>query len=991
MSSKTEPELTLNITPQAYSPEYRQVMDAAFSLAKGSKEHIVRVADLLEALRQNYPGAIENVLGKTSLTYPVHSAEEVESTEQIVFSSETDRTLSMQGGSMEEVMTSLRHPATIDVIHLAAALFLHPGGPILEFLNVNGLSPSDTGYAPRILDAVRRYDNELQQRERRERFLSVMKILREIRAKGLGECFGQDAAVQSVTSEIGSFWGQTTSDRDNKPLSFVFVGGTGTGKTVLAKAIRDSVSEKKGCPVVATLDMTRFSAENLVQDIIGRDSSWRDGGQEGALTSLAAASPCGVLLIENLDKTHPDAIAHVNTILSEGELKDEFTDVMVPFSKNIVIITMNQGSEFIASEKFARLSNSNGGNIPREKLIEGLADTIESTTPQSAGPIAEILRKVDHVIPFHGHTVPSLLKIIGKAVDNTTDILAREYDADISFDRTRVCQFFLETLQKLDSAHGVEQAVSTAFRTKLQSVFMDCESADPHECKHIKIVVDPFPELEDGIPAPPDDVERTAMRLKQAKRLDYSVSVSLSADTATIKLTDFSYTVMPAIEDAGWFSVVAANTRISELVGLERPWASVKRTIDHFRNPSPTALKPETGILLYGPPGTGKTSFAKAVATELGKSFICVSGSDFCATECDNRAIQRVHALFAVARRNDAVLFIDEIDAIGNRGTVSSAQAAVINAFLTELDGFEERSVLVIGATNRIDMLDGALTRAGRLHTLIKVDVLNKAEDRERLVKLVCAKARRDLAPDLREFIVRTTYGWSPASIQSVLRETLHRAGSDEATRTHFIAARNVEFSGEETQRQDLTESERRSVAIHEAGHALVASLHGHKWVQVTVNGVLGNLGFLEHLQEGALGWSEKRLREAIDVVLGGRVAESLLSTPTEGAASDLRKATDYAIRIVCGGFGETDDLAVTPESASGSREWERIHPKVSDLLTERRTEVSKMLSANLDALNAIVNELSDKGVLFSDEVEKIISQNAATGKPRTQEAANAR
>ena len=154
MSSKTEPELTLNITPQAYSPEYRQVMDAAFSLAKGSKEHIVRVADLLEAL-PDYPGAIENVLGKTSLTYPVHSAEEVESTEQIVFSSETDRTLSMQGGSMEEVMTSLRHPATIDVIHLAAALFLHPGGPILEFLNVNGLSPSDTGYAPRIL-AVRR-------------------------------------------------------------------------------------------------------------------------------------------------------------------------------------------------------------------------------------------------------------------------------------------------------------------------------------------------------------------------------------------------------------------------------------------------------------------------------------------------------------------------------------------------------------------------------------------------------------------------------------------------------------------------------------------------------------------------------------------------------------------------------------------------------------------------------------------------------------------
>ena len=200
-----------------------------------------------------------------------------------------------------------------------------------------------------------------------------------------------------------------------------------------------------------------------------------------------------------------------------------------------------------------------------------------------------------------------------------------------------------------------------------------------------------------------------------------------------------------------------------------------------------------------------------------------------------------------------------------------------------------------------------------------------------------------------------------------------HSMANGFLTRSDFIAARNVEHGGEETQRCELSDDERYAVAVHEAGHALMSSLHRHKWIQVTVNGTLGNLGFLERTAEGALGWSERKLRESIDVALAGRVAETLLAVPTEGAASDFRKATNYATRLVCGGFGNSDELAVTPESAAGPREWERLRPKINALLTARRSHVTRLFKTKKGVLKKIADELVAKRVLFAEDVEHIL------------------
>ena len=975
----TEDEIAPVFTPP-YSSEYSQVIESAIARAQFQKDTIVRIRHLLEATCALHPNAIRHILGRETLAFPklYDPPPPTAPVKSITFSSEVDRVLSLYGGSLGELVDQFGAPVPIDAMFIAAALFLHPRGPALDFLNVNGLSEKAQGYDAAIRAALQKYADEIQRKQIAERLPQRFKSLRTIRQAMSDGCFGQGKAIDAVVAAIGAFWGETTLSRRGRPLSFAFIGGTGTGKTTLAKIIREKVAEACGTRTVATIDMTRFACQTLSQDLIGRDSSWRDGGQEGVLTTLAAHEPQAVILIENFDKAHPDAIAHLNTMLGDGTLKDAFTGRYVSFARNIVILTMSQGAEFLASEKFVRTSEANGGNIPRERLIDGITSALDDYKQESASAIADIVGKADIPVLFHGHGVQSILQIINVALDKAVAHIERVYSMHVACDKNAIRDFFVETIQKLDSAHGLEQAVMTALCTELQNACVNSDAIDLLSCKSIAITVDDLPPLEDGVVPPADINARTHIRLKQAKRLDYKVTVEQAGMTATIHITGLKYTIMPSIEDAGWFSVVPANVRISNFVGLERPWCSVQRTIEYFKNPSDGDIKPETGMLLYGPPGTGKTSFAKAVAAELGKSFICVNGADFSATTNDNRAIRRLRALFSVARRNDAVLFIDEIDAVGSRSTVPAAQAAVINTLLTELDGFEERHILVIGATNRLDMLDPALTRSGRLHTLIKVDVLRKREDREKLIGILCKKGGRVFSPELTKFIVDTTDGWAPANIQSVVRETFHRAGGAEPTRNHFIAARNAEFEGEETQHRELSEEELHNVAVHEAGHALVSTLYGHKWIQVTVKGGINTLGFLEYLSDGALGMSEKKLRESIDVVVAGRVAESILGTPTEGAESDFRKATNYATRLLCGGFIDSAELAVTPDNAVGARDWERIRPRVNALIVERKEHVLELLTAHKDALGRIADELVSKGILFAEDVNALLHHRPA-------------
>ena len=973
-----EREKTLSLRQNNYSPAYRTVIGEAVKLAAQTESGLLTPGLLFRALLRTHGRVVAKLLGR-ECSFPEAaepSGKCSRKAEKVVFSSETDRYLSLYGGVLGEIVKTYGHEVELDAVHIAAALLCDPQGEIRDFLNFNGFDSDSAAFHRQLASVLDALDAKDQKQKIKQCSAAVKEKLLNIRRKLETVCFGQDAAIRTVITQLDLFWSQTTYERKNKALSLCFVGASGTGKSLLAETLRTALSEELGIPEIPVLDMSRFAAEQLALDMIGRDASWKDGGREGELTKRAAENPTGVILIENFDRAHPDALAHVDTMLSTGLLKDNFTGKTVSFARNIVILTTNRGSDFCDSEKFMVLCENRAGGIPRDKLIDGVCSTVERLNPLRGGLMRMIFSKTDMPVLFGKHDVDTIPLIVGQAVHTVFDRLKNAFKLRIECDLERLTFFFMEAMPHLESAHGVVPAVESVLYIPIQEACIEA-GLTLKTGKKFRIELEELPEL--GVEfghAEPYSKEwiaaRTRKRLLMAKRLDYKTRVSFDRrNNITLRIGDLAYQVMPSIEDAGFFSVQPPDMSFGDLVGLEIPWKKVQRSLAYFRNPK-KGTKPETGILLYGPPGTGKTSFAKAVAAELGSPFISVSGADFCAGDCEE-GVSRVKKLFAVARKYQAIIFIDEIDAVGSRSNLSGPLASVINTLLSELDGYEERRVLVIGATNRKSSLDKALLRPGRLHSMIEVGLLRDPGDRRKLVEMVCRDAEVALDPELTDFIVNTTDCWSPAVLKATVRDAIHLAEEKKraVTREDFIAARNIEYFGEFTQKQRLNEKSRRQVAIHEAGHAVAAWLLGCPWVQVSVTDAGGDsLGFLECLPRKTCGYTEDELKANIDVDLAGRAAEELLSRATEGSSSDFKQASAHAIRIIRAGFGQDAEYAVQPDKEEEFN-WPDLAPKVNRILNERMSATKELLGKNLALLNDVVDELYKRGVIFEDDMPR--------------------
>lgn len=412
--------------------------------------------------------------------------------------------------------------------------------------------------------------------------------------------------------------------------------------------------------------------------------------------------------------------------------------------------------------------------------------------------------------------------------------------------------------------------------------------------------------------------------------------------------------------------------------------------INYLKNPykyEAAGARMPKGVILYGPPGTGKTLTAKAIAGEAGVPFLSVSGSDFVEMYVGVGA-KRVRELFEEANKNaPCIIFIDEIDAIaGKRGaSQNSERDQTINAILTEMDGFSSnKGVMILAATNRLDMLDSAILRPGRFDKHLAVPLPNK-EEREAILKLHAKNKKLDESVDLKVLAAQTT-GFAGAGLESLLNEATLlavNAGKKFVSQSEIDKAFfKVVMEGDVKDGQDKRGSkELELVAWHEAGHTLITKLLTNDEVsKVTILASTSGAGGVtfHNPKEGEF-FSKKDLQNRIAIAYGGRAAEEILfgdhDHVTVGASSDIQQASqqikDYIMKYgMSEKFGMLDISAFDYQSMSN----DDIVNEASKIANEIYAYTLKTLNDNVDALKRIAEALLERETLLDEEVVKLIN-----------------
>ena len=439
-----------------------------------------------------------------------------------------------------------------------------------------------------------------------------------------------------------------------------------------------------------------------------------------------------------------------------------------------------------------------------------------------------------------------------------------------------------------------------------------------------------------------------------------------------------------------------------DVAGLEGAKEEVQEVVDFLKNAEKyTKLggKIPKGVLLVGPPGTGKTLLAKAVAGEAKVPFFSLSGSDFVEMFVGVGA-SRVRDLFAQAKaKSPAIIFIDEIDAIGKARSKSNFNAGnderenTLNQLLTEMDGFgTDTNVIVMAATNRADILDKALLRAGRFDREIYVD-LPEVHERKEIFEVHLKKIKLDDSVDI-EFLAKQTPGFSGADIANLCNEAAliaARNSHESVTKQDFLDAVDRIIGGLEKKSLAIKPSEKRRVAIHEAGHATISWLteHANPLLKVTIVPRGRSLGAAWYLPEERQLTTTEQMLDEMCATLGGRAAEQVVyNNISTGALSDLEKVTKRAQAMVTI-YGLNDKIGnISYYDSSGQSEYsfgkpysehtaKTIDEEISKLIENQYQRAIKILTENKDKLEALAGKLLEKEVIFREDLEEIFGKRA--------------
>jgi cell division protease FtsH len=502
----------------------------------------------------------------------------------------------------------------------------------------------------------------------------------------------------------------------------------------------------------------------------------------------------------------------------------------------------------------------------------------------------------------------------------------------------------------------------------------------------------------------------TKVSFKDGESMFWNILITMAPFILIIIMSIFIMRRMAGGGNGGVFSVGKSKAQLfdkdshtkvtfKDVAGLAEAKQEIEEIVSFLKNPNKyTELggKIPKGALLVGPPGTGKTLLAKAVAGEANVPFFSLSGSDFVEMFVGVGA-SRVRDLFRQAKEKaPCIVFIDEIDAVGRaRGrnvniNSNDERENTLNQLLTEMDGFASNSgVIILAATNRADVLDKALLRAGRFDRQIHVD-LPDLNERKEIFGVHLRPIKVDISVD-SDFLARQTPGFSGADIANVCNEAAliaARNGKNYVQKDDFMNAVDRIVGGLEKRSRIMTEQERKAIAYHEAGHASLSWLleHANPLVKVTIVPRGKALGAAWYLPEERQITIRAQLLDEICATLGGRAAEELfLGEISTGASNDLERVTKQAYAMVVY-FGMSDKLQNLNYYDSSGQDWGFSKPyseetarvideEVKIIVNAQYERAKSLLSEHAEKHNLLAEKLLDAEVIYSEDMESIFGK----------------
>jgi cell division protease FtsH len=429
-------------------------------------------------------------------------------------------------------------------------------------------------------------------------------------------------------------------------------------------------------------------------------------------------------------------------------------------------------------------------------------------------------------------------------------------------------------------------------------------------------------------------------------------------------------------------SYTKPSTTFEDVAGLEEIKEELFEIVDFMKSPQKyqkMGAKIPKGVLFYGPPGTGKTLLASAVAGETNASFFNVTGSEFVEKYVGVGA-KRVRTLFEKARKEaPSIIFIDEIDAIGAKRHLESnnEKDQTLNQLLVEMDGFNKDSnVIIIGATNRLDLLDEALLRPGRFDRHIHIGSPN-FHTRQQILKVHTNNKPVDESVDL-DVLAKKTHGFNGAHLSNIANEAAIfavRENSDVITTEHFDKALERVIAGLESKTSTLIEKEKKIVAYHEAGHALASNILGINPIQkISIIPRGQALGYVLQLpDEDRYIYTKDELIGRIKILLAGKASEELIfNHKSTGAKDDLKKVTELANQMVCE-YGMSNLGFMTIDSREKTFLSEKVQIEANNIVETCYSEILELLQENINDLHIVSQHLFENETMTHDELKSLI------------------